>query len=172
MKDRPAAHMRRLLQIGKEACMKTKSWLFRIIVAAVFVVAAGVIVFFAYLLVLSTEYKNTALEINDAILAYGNQAAIRQGDMEVQGSIAALDYYDRFLLNDKTQVYSRKSIEENDRTIAITLGPDRLSFTEGEDGWTTCILWATPGEQKSFRVRSQMTFMQLEANFQNYKRKN
>ncbi len=151
--------------------MKTESWILRIVALAALAAAIGAITFFTYTIVLRTDYKNTAIEINDAVLSFGGQTTIRQGNTQLDASAPIINYYDRFLLAPKTQAYSRKSIPENDHTISISLGPNRLSFTEGEDSWTTCILWETPEKQKSFCVRSQVTFIQLEAYFHNYEKR-
>ncbi len=151
--------------------MKWKSIPFWVIGAAVFVVVIGVCVFFAYTLSLWTEYKETALRINDTILAYQEQSAIRYKEKEAAADSQLLDYYDSFLLAPKTVVYSRKDAETDENTITIVMGKSELSFSGMEDGSAILIHWKTPDEAACYRVRSNTTFMQLKAYCENYLRK-
>lgn len=160
-----------MFKTGDFSGMKPSSLLAKLIAAAAFAAAAGAIAFTVYVLALRTDYKETALEINDAILAAGKQAAISRGGETFKASGDVTDYYNRFLLDTYTQVYSRKSTQKTDDTITIELGENSLSYTGLEDGTAIGICWETPEKRKDFRVRSLTTFMQLGAFFDNYSRK-
>ena len=53
-----------------------------IIAAAALIAAVGVMAFLIYTLVLRTEYKDTALQINDVIVANQGRAVLRIGEKE------------------------------------------------------------------------------------------
>lgn len=152
--------------------MKTFSALGKLIVILVIAAAVGVIAFFVYVLVLRTDYRETALEINEAMLASGSRATVSRGDTSLAASAELLDYYNRFFLEGQTLVYSRKSAEMTERTIVLEFGDYKVSFTGMEDGTSIGLHFDMPEGQKDFRVRSTITFMQLEAYFDNYVRKN
>ena len=84
---------------------------------------------------------------------------------------ADIEYYDMFLLNQDTVVFSRKAATETDATIRIDFGTERLSFTGIDDGSAIALCWKTPENEKHYMVRSQMTFSQLNAFFINCSRK-
>ena len=82
-----------------------------------------------------------------------------------------MDYYNKFLLDGNTLVYSRKDAPKTEKTIILELGSDKLSFTGLENGTAIVVHWDSGTEHKVFRVRSQITFSHLEAYFENCKRK-
>ena len=151
--------------------MKTLSLLKKLAVAAVIAAAAGAVIFLVYTLQLRTDYRETALQVNDAALAGLDNAKISRGDISFEVSREAVDYYNKFLLDAHTLVYSRKGTQENEKTIILKLGEAELSFTGLEDGSAIAVHWDSGAEQKVFRVRSQITFSHLEAYFENCRRK-
>ena len=135
-----------------------------IIAAAALIAAVGVMAFLIYTLVLRTEYKDTALQINDVIVANQGRAVLRIGEKEAPADDGVTDYYNMFLLNPNTAVYSRKKAAASDDTaIVLDFGRYSLSFEKLEDGSATLVTWNTPEKQKQFCVRSQITFMSLLA---------
>ena len=136
-----------------------------------FAVTASVIIFFIYILVLRTGYRSAALEINDAVLSESS-ATISRGDETFPASPGVVDYYNRFLLDKYTIVFSRKAAALTDDSIILDIGKNELSYTGLEDGTAIAVKWKTPEKEKNFVVRSQITFMQLSAYYENYRRKN
>ena len=143
-----------------------------IIAAAVIASAIGVTAFFIYTLALRTDYKETALQINDVILANQGQAILRVGELEAPADAEVTDYYNMFLLNPNTTVYSRKkAVPSDDTAIVLEFGQYALSFEKLEDGSATLITWNAPDKQKQFCVRSQISFMNLWFYGENYLRR-
>ena len=135
-----------------------------IIAAAALISAIGVTIFLIYTLALRTDYKETAIQINDVILANQGRAVIRVGDKEAPADAGVTDYYNKFLLDKNTAVYSRKkAVPSDDTAIVLEFGQYSLSFEKLEDGSATLITWNTPEKQKQFCVRSQLTFRNLQA---------
>ena len=144
---------------------------FPIVIAAVLAATIGVVVFFVYTLTLRNDYKETAMQINQAAAAYQERAFIRQGETRIPATADAVNFYDSFLLDGNTAVYSREAAELTEKTIWLEMGDKSLAFTGLEDGSAVYVLWRASAEEKGFRVRSKTTFMQLEAYFQNYARR-
>ena len=139
------------------------------IAAAALISAIGVTAFLIYTLNLRTDYKETALHINDVILANQGRAVLRVGEKEAPADAEITDYYSMFLLNPYTVVYSRKKAAPSDDTaIILEFGQYSLSFEKLEDGSAALITWNTPEKQKQFCVRSQISFMSLRAYAENY----
>lgn len=138
------------------------------ITAAASGIAVGV--FFIYTLILRSNYKKDALAINDAF-RFHTTATLSRGDLSFPVQSADIEYYDMFLLNQDTVVFSRKAATETDATIRIDFGTERLSFTGIDDGSAIALCWKTPENEKHYIVRSQMTFSQLNAFFINCSRK-
>lgn len=145
-----------------------KKIIIRLAVAAVFIVVACVSAFFLYTLVLRTDYKDTALEINKYAAQYKENTVISRGDVSGYATSDIVDFYDKFLLDTGTQVYSRESAPVTDETICLRFGDHTLSLTGLEDGSAIQILWTGDKGEKSFRVRSITSFMQLSAYFSNH----
>lgn len=135
-----------------------------------FAVTVSVMLFFIYILVLRTGYRSAALEINDAILS-GSRTTISRGDETLPASAEVMDYYNRFLLDKYTIVYSRKAAAVTEDSIILGIGNSQLAFTGLEDGTAIAVKWETPVGEKNYVVRSQITFMQLSAYYENYKRR-
>lgn len=152
--------------------MKLSSIFLRIAAVVVFVAAAGVISLLVYSLVLRTDYKNTALEIDNTVMNNMGHTSVsdEDGTYDVPDTVA--DFYNRFLLDPGTVVYSRKSAGQTDQTITLVFQNEKLSFTGLEDGTIVQILWKTPEGEKNFRVRSLTNFRQLRAYWDNYKKQN
>ncbi len=149
-----------------------KKAIFRLICIGVFGASAAVIWFLASTLLLRTEYRETALEINDAFIESDPEIiTVSQGGITLPASRTLVDFYDRFLLDRTTTVFNRKPAPPEDTTISIQCGNRTLSFTGLDDESATQICWKGPEEEKNFTVRSQVTFIQLNSYFQNYKRK-
>ena len=148
---------------GSHAALKTAT-------ALAHGIALSMIVFFTYILLLRTNYKNTALEINDAILTNRN-VTISCGDDTCPASHEVVEYYNKFLLFRNTVVFSKKTVPVTSESIVLGIGDNELSFTGLEDGSAIAIKWKTAEDDKNYIVRSQMTFMQLKAYYNNYKRK-
>ena len=134
-------------------------------------VCLALIVYMVYVLQLRTEYRATCLEINDAILAAGEEASIERDGAVWPLDQTTLDYYNMRLLDEGTVVYNRRAAALNARSIIIHLGDDRLSFTGLEDGSAINIRWETSGKTRYYTVRSSVSFMQLTAYLSNYIRK-
>lgn len=83
-----------------------------------------------------------------------------------------LTYYNQNLLDRNTAVFDRRQAELNEKSILLYLGESRLCFTGLEDGSAINIRWETPGETRSYTVRSSMvTFSQYSAYLSNYVRR-
>lgn len=151
--------------------MKRKIVLYSIAAVAL-ISAVGASAFLIYTLALRTDYKETALQINDAILESRDRTVLRIGEMEAPAGIEVVDYYDQFLLDPYTAVYSRKKAVPTDET-GIVLEFDRctLSFEKLEDGSAVLLTWITPEKQKQFCVRSMYSFMSMKAYGENYLKK-
>ena len=91
--------------------------------------------------------------------------------MKVRADSAVVNWYDKFLLDGNTGVYSRKEAATDERTIYLESGDCVLSFTGYEDGSSIQVIWDTPEKRSVFRVRALTTFTQLEAYYKNYVRK-
>ena len=142
-----------------------------VIAAAAICAAVGVTIFFIWTLHIRTDYKDTALEINLVLKDYQDRALIGQGGEYLPATSQVVNWYDIFLLDENTGVYSRKEEPVNDKTIYLVCGENTLSFTGFEDGSAIQVVWDTPDTHKSFRVRSLTTFRQLEAYYSNFRRK-
>ena len=151
---------------------KVKNGIFWICCIAAVGIAAAVIWFVGFTLKLKTEYKKTAQEINDAFLKSGpGGTTVSQDGVTLPASQELIDYYDSFLLFNKTVVFNKKTAEANKESITFNIGGKTLRFTGLEDGSAIHICWTVSGEEKNYTVRSQITFMQLNSYMQNYKRK-
>ena len=136
-------------------------------------ICVALIIFFVYTLQLRTEYRQTALEINEYVLAYQEKGStVTWKGKTYPLSEACLDYYNRFLLDAKTVVAGRRSMEPTERSIILSFGGGKLTFTQAhEDGYSTNIRWETPDGVKNYEVASQTTFMQMAAYISNYTRR-
>ena len=132
--------------------------------------AAGVLVFFVYTMVLRTEYKETAIEINESILKAASPLISCEGKT-YPADKGILDYYDRFLLDRNSVVFGKGGPDPSESSIVLTLGEESLSFTGLEDGSAISVCWKTREGTKRYLVRSQTTFMQLSACWKNYARR-
>ena len=128
-------------------------------------ITLSVLIFFTYTLVLRTDYKSTALEINDAILS-GCNMTISRGEDTFPATQETADYYNRFLLL-QTDAFSRRSVPVTDKSIILRIGDNELSFTGLEDNSAIAVKWKTAADDKNYIVRSQITFLQLSAYFSN-----
>ena len=128
-------------------------------------ITLSVLIFFTYTLVLRTYYKSTALEINDAILS-GCNMTISRGEDTFPATQETADYYNRFLLL-QTDAFSRRSVPVTDKSIILRIGDNELSFTGLEDNSAIAVKWKTAADDKNYIVRSQITFLQLNAYFSN-----
>ena len=133
--------------------------------------AFSLFVFFIYILVLRSDYKSTALEINSAILM-ANDITISCGDdVPVSANISMIDYYDKFLLDRYTVVFGLKNIPVSADSIIICIGESKLSFTSLNDSTEIAIKWKTSNTEKNYIVRSQMSYFQLKAYYNNLQRR-
>ena len=128
-------------------------------------ITLSVLIFFTYTLVLRTDYKSTALEINDAILS-GCNMTISRGEDTFPATQETADYYNRFVLL-QTDAFSRRSVPVTDKSIILRIGDNELSFTGLEDNSAIAVKWKTAADDKNYIVRSQITFLQLNAYFSN-----
>ena len=135
-----------------------------------FALALGTGGFLVYTLMLKTEYKNTAFEINESFRTE-DTVTMRKGDDSVSLPVSDAAYYNTFLLNQNTVVFSRKPAETTVETIFLDFGKEVLSFTGLDDGSAIAICWKTPANEKHYIVRSNYSFMQLSAYFTNCRRK-
>lgn len=141
-----------------------------LICAAALAMALGVGIFFIYTLILRTEYKNAALEMNEPFKQYSS-LTLRKGDEAFSVPTDQVEYYNMFLLDRNTVVFSKKQVPETEETITLDFGTQQLSFTGLEDGSAIAITWKTPSDEKHYIVRSTTTFMQLNAYYTNCRRK-
>lgn len=149
----------------------TKQKLFWPICIIGFGVIAAIIIWFISVLMMRTEYKDTALEINDAFLAAGPEGTtVSQGDITLPATQSLIDYYDRFLLENTTIVFNKKPAEPDETSISLQCGDKTLRLTGLEDGTAIHVCWSTPDQEKNYTVRSQVTFMQLNSYWKNYLR--
>ena len=157
---------------GYSKTQKTKGALFTVCCIAAFVMAAAVIAFVVYVLVLRTNYKKTALEINEAFRTTAPESVlVAQGDTQLPADRQVTEYYNKFLLYEKTVVFNRKKTEKTEKTISIIIKDCEFDLTGVEDGSAVAIRWKTPEKEEFYTVRTEVTFIQLDAYFQNYKRK-
>ena len=127
-------------------------------------IALGMIVFMVHTLRLRTEYRQFCLEVNDAVLASSmRQNTVSRGDETAPLSFTALNYYDQFLLDAGTLVYSRKSAEPTEKSIVISIKGGTLSFIPLDEE-TVCLRWDTSSGTSSYRVRAgYITFVDLNS---------
>ena len=135
-----------------------------------FIMAVSVGVFFVYTLMLKTGYKDTALEINESFRT-DSIVTIARGDESLSLPVSYAEYYDVFLLDGSTVVFSRKPVLPTEETIRLDFGEEQLSFTGVDDGSAVAICWETPSDEKHYIVRSSTTFMQLSSYYKNLRRK-
>lgn len=149
----------------------TKQKLFWPICIIGFGVIAAIIIWFISVLMMRTEYKDTALEINDAFLAAGPEGTtVSQGDITLPATQSLIDYYDRFLLENTTIVFNKKPAEPDETSISLQCGDKTLRYTGLEDGTAINVCWITPEGEKYYTVRTQITFNQLNSYWKNYMR--
>lgn len=136
-----------------------------------FGVIVAIVIWFISVLMMRTEYKDTALEINDAFLAAGPEGTtVSQGDITLPATQSLIDYYDRFLLEKSTIVFNKKQAEPDASSITLQCGDKTLRFTGLEDGTAINVCWITPEGEKYYTVRTQITFIQLNNYWKNYVR--
>ena len=157
---------------GYTKMQRVKSAAFMACCVTAVMMAAAVIIFVGYVLLLRTQFRKTALEINDKILAAPTgKVMLSQGENVFPVDKKTADYYNKFLMNRYTTVFSRKRSEPDDKTIKLILDESSLSFIGLEDGSAIALIWKTEEKTEYYKVRSQTTFQQLEAYFQNCRRK-
>ncbi len=133
--------------------------------------AVALIVYFTLILSLRTAYRKDALEINSALLS-ADSIVLSNGDERFEVSLKEAEYYNRFLLDRNTAVFSRKEKAEDDSTIVLEFSGCRLSYTKADrDGTAIAIRWHEPGlpsaKDRTYLIRTQTTYMQLKAYFKN-----
>ncbi len=136
-------------------------------------ICAALIVFIVWILVLRTEYKKTCLEINDCILSSTeDQRFILKDGEKYPMSFEVLDYYNRYLLDKKSMVFSRKAVEPTDKSIVLKFSDNTLTFLGIDDETAVLLTWETPSEIKHYKVRNEnYTFRSLNSYMKNYLRK-
>ena len=150
--------------------MRKKSVIFILASVVAFAAGAAVIAFLVYTLVLRTSYRADAMDINQVFLKKGT-VTVSCGEESFQMPAEELEYYDKFLLDRNTIVFSRRIVPETKDTIVLTFGKESLSFTGLEDGSAIALCWKTPDHEKHYIVRSSISFMQLSAYYTNCRRK-
>ncbi len=139
--------------------------------AAALIMAVSCIAFFVYTLALRTAYREDAVAFNSALLR-AERIVISSSGGSFEADLPTADYYNKFLLDRNTSVYSRQKRMESADTVTITADRDRISFTGFEDGTSIAVRWQPDvGREKNYLVRSQTTFMQLRAYFRNQLRR-
>ena len=129
----------------------------------------GVGGFFVYTLALRTRYRAMALEFNDAFLK-STSVTLSSGEDSFSVTPDSAEYYNEFLLDSNTAVFSRKNVEPSDTSISLILDSGQLTFTRAEDGTAIAVRWSSGEEEQNYIVRSLYTFPQLTAYFSNMKR--
>ena len=150
--------------------MRKRFPVFLLVCVAAFAAVIAVSVFLIYTLMLRSSYKADALEINEAFCTH-TAAVLSRGDLSFQVKPTDIEYYDKFLLDRNTAVFSRKAVPETDDTIRIDFGSEKLSLTGIDDGSAIALCWNSRGKEKHYIVRSQITIFQLNSAFENYHRK-
>ena len=124
-----------------------------IICAAALAMALGVGIFFIYTLVLRTEYKNAALDMNEPFRQSASVTLLR-GDESFSVPTDQVEYYNTFLLDQNTTVFSKKQVPETEGTI--TLEP-----SEGTQTGNLSILISNPKandeKEKNLLVKNSQT---------------
>lgn len=130
----------------------------------------ALIVFFVHTLSLRSDYRDTCMEINAAILAVPAETCTAEQFGEVwPADDALLNFYDRWLLDRHVTAFSRKDAEPSESSITLGVGPNTLRLTGLEDGTAVALRWETPDGISTYTVRTTgVTFMQLSAYMQNY----
>ena len=141
-----------------------------LLIPAAFIVLFAACAVFAHYMILMTEYRETALQINESFRAEGT-LTLRQGEVSFSWPVSSAQYYDKFLSSDRTLVYSRRTVPEDEKTIVLDFGKERLSFTGLEDGSVIAVSWKTSSEEKHYLVRSDTSFIQLSSFFSNCRKK-
>ena len=136
-------------------------------------ICIALIVFIVWVLTLRTEYKQTCLEINNKILASTeDQRFILKDGEKYPMSFEVLDYYNQYLLDKKSMVFSRKADELADKSIVLKFSDNTLTFAGIEDETAVLLTWETPSETKHYKVRNEnYTFRSLNSYIKNYLRK-
>lgn len=124
---------------------------------------------FAWFLVLRTAYKEDAYKINESFRTNSTLMVCR-GEESLEAVPEEMEYYNKFLLDAQTLVFSRKAVPVTDSTITLDFGSESLSFTGIEDGTAIGISWKSREGEKNYIVRSATSFNQLTAYYSNYKR--
>ncbi len=147
---------------------KLKKLMLYISCAAAILGVSAVAVFLIVTLTIRTNYKDMALRVNDAVLETYSQKYVEKNGERYPADDKLLNYYDKFLLDGNTAVFNSSSADETEKTIRLIMGDKTLALTPLEDGTAINIHWKTPDEDRSFTVRSQTSYMQLEAYLSNY----
>ena len=136
---------------------------------AAIVVCLGVVALLIWSMAMRNSYRAMCLEINDVILSTPTErCSIGRGGEEYPVTQAALDYYNRFLLEDGTMAISRRPVPATDRTITLTLGDARLLITGTDRDTAINLRWITDGGEQSYTVRGgDGSFAQLSAYYVN-----
>lgn len=150
--------------------MRKKSAIFILMSVIAFASAAAVVVFLVYTLMLRMNYRADVMDINQSFLKKGT-VTVSRGEESFTFPAEELEYYDKFLLDRNTTVFSRRSVPETKDTIVLDFGKETLSFTGLEDGSAIAICWKTQEHEKNYIVRTALTFMQLSAYYTNCRRK-
>ena len=132
--------------------------------------AIALIVYFVYILNLRTEYRAVCLEINDCVLASRRRSdnRIEKGEKSCPLPDSALDYYNQFLLDGKTVVYSRKSFSPDEKCLILYFSGCRLVLREMRDGFDIGVRWETPEKTVCYTVAcGNYSFPQLNSYFTN-----
>lgn len=132
--------------------------------------AAAMIAFLVFTLRLRAEYRDTCIEINEAILNSRGTSArtISKGGQSCPLDDRAADYYDMFLLDGKTVVYNRKSYEPDGSCLILSFPGSRLILKDIDAGIRIGVRWETEEGARCYSVAcGTYTFMQLESYFKN-----
>ena len=132
--------------------------------------AVALIIYFAYILNLRTEYRAVCIEINDCVLTsqMRSDGRIEMGEKSCALNAAGLQYYNIFLLDGKTVVYNRREFSPDEKCLNLYFSGCRLSFRELRDGFDIGVRWETPEKTVCYSVASgNISFQQLSAYFTN-----
>ena len=138
------------------------------------IISLSVIGYFVYTLSLRTNYKETALEINDAILN-AKEITIESDGKVLPADSDITDYYNMFLLDRNTLVYKRKEYKKApdvpENSIKLNIGDKSLVYSDLDNEYAILVTWNTPDRNVCFSVRSLTTFRQMKAYLKNYNRR-
>lgn len=147
----------------------TRDTLLYILCGVSLLAAVMLIIFIVYTLVLRTNYKKMALEINETILEISADSVTVSRDGDVYPvTDEFLEYYNMFFTERKTVPFNRDEAPVSDRTLCFDFGKSQLYLSPYDDLTATNIRWVTEEGEHFFSVRGEITFTLLSSYYTAY----